>query len=443
MSVNRFGLRRIGLATDIPRGRAIWIPQTGTAAGGGEFGAQIHDEDRTFAITREPVAHRVVFTVAHDIYDNWFKLELEGKEDDDTFDKQVQTELSRLKAKQELMRKAVFERAYGWAIIVLGYADSAESLAEPLANAKNLMEIKAYAPTQIPRVDEVKNKEDPRYGMPEYYNIKQSGIASYLKVHYTRVIHFANRLIDHDYKGLSVLDPVWDDIGALRNIRWGMGQTMYRYGSGFFDLTFSGAEQADINKWVEEAGIKNISNRSYFAHNELQKIDVLGFEGRSLNPMNYYLPIMENISAGTGVPLAILRGVQAGALTGSEVNQQEYYGLISDEQSGYEEGIRQLIKAIPQFQKLTDYTFNWQGGFELDEQKKAQIDLTVAQTLQIKGQWHTKNELRKMEDPNLPDLPNGEGKVLLGQSVGEGFDYHIREIPKAKPNITSSQGSRP
>jgi len=340
MSVHRFGLKRIGLATEIPRGRGIWIPRTGTAGGGGEFGAEILDEDRTFAVTREPVAHRIVFTVAHDIFDNWFKLELEGKEQDDTFNKQVQNELSQLKAKQEFMRMSVFERAYGWAVIVLGYLDGAESLAEPSENPKGLREIKAYSPLQIKRVDEVKNRESPRFGLPEYYNIKQQGIASYLKVHYTRAVHFVNRLIDHDYRGLSTLDPVWDDLVTLRNIRWGMGQTIYRYGSGFPDITFTGAEKSDIDTFIASGAFSNLSARTYFVHNENQELDFKGLQGRALDPMNYYLPIMENISAGSGIPLAILRGVQAGALTGSEVNQQEYYGLISDEQSGYEQGLR-------------------------------------------------------------------------------------------------------
>ena len=447
MSVNRFGLKRIGLATTVPTGRGIWIPQAG-AGGGAEFGAQIHDEDRTFAITREPVAHRIVFTVAHDIFDNWFKLEREGKEQDETFDKQVQTELSRLKAKRELMQMAVFERCYGWAILVLGYADTAESLAEPLTEPQSLEEISAYSPVQVARIDEVRDKEDPRYGLPEYYNVKRAGIASYLKIHYSRVIHFANRLIDSDYKGLSVLDPVWDDIVTLRNIRWGMGQTMYRYGSGFPDITFTGAEKSDIEDFIHSGSFSNLSARTYFVHNEHQLLDFKGVAGRAIDPMNYYLPIMENISAGSGIPLAILRGVQAGALTGSEVNQQEYYGLISDEQSGYEQGIRELINIILKlngFGEQTDFKFNWKGGFELDELKKAQIDQIKAQTLQVKGDWMTRNEIRKLQDPNLQDLSEEQGgeELLSKASGGGGNDYLIREVPKTHKPIPSPQSSGP
>jgi hypothetical protein len=419
--MNTTGFKRIGLASAVPRGRAITIPFGGTG-GGGEFGAQILDEDRTFAVTREPVAHRIVFTVAHDIFDHWFQLYLEGKKPEDTkFDTDVQQELTRINAKRELMRMAVFERGYGWAIIVLGYADASQSLAEPTTNPQSLEEIKAYGPLQIARVDEVKNRNDPRYGQPEYYHIKRAGIASSLKIHYSRVIHFASRLLEHDWKGMSTLDPVWDDLVTLRNIRWGMGQTMYRYGHGFPDLTFTGAEKADIDDWVADGNFANLSARTYFAHNEMQTIEFKGMAGKALDPMNYYLPIMENISAGSAIPLAILRGVQAGTLTGSEVNQQEYFALIGDEETYYETGIRELINAILKTTRIsgeTQFKFKWMGGFQLDDLKQAQIDQVKAQTLQVKGDWMTRNELRALQDPSLPKLtPEQGGEELLSKGA--------------------------
>lgn len=435
------GFKRIGLATVIPSGSGMLIPRSGTG-GGGEYGAEITDDLRTFAVTREPVAHRVVFTVAHDIFDNWFALKLEGDEkgeESQVFDKQVQTELTRLKAKRELSRMSVFERAYGWSILVLGYDDSADSLASAVEDPQALREIKAYGPTQVKRVDEVKDPEDPRYGMPEIYNIKRSGLAAYLQVHYSRVIHFSTRLLDHDWKGKSTLDPVWDDLTTLRNIRWGMGQTMYRYGSGFPDVTFTGAELSDINDFIDSGVFAELNSRTYFVHNEQQELEFKGVAGRALDPMNYYLPIMENISCGTGIPLAILRGVQAGALTGSEVNQQEYYGLISDEQSGYETGIRKLIDVLLKLGlpegEIKEFEFEWQSGFELDEKKKAEIEQIELQTLLNKGQFMTRNEIRKLMDPNLPDLPPEQGgNEILGRSSNEPFDYQVREIPKNRPS---------
>lgn len=44
-----------------------------------DFGAPINDVDLLFAVKREPVAHRIVFMVAHDIFDNWFSVDVVGE----------------------------------------------------------------------------------------------------------------------------------------------------------------------------------------------------------------------------------------------------------------------------------------------------------------------------------------------------------------------------
>jgi hypothetical protein len=123
--------------------------------------------------------------------------------------------------------------------------------------------------------------------------------------------------------------------------------------------------------------------------------------------MNYYLPPMEHISCGTGIPLAILRGVQAGALTGSETDTSNLWGMISGEQSAYENGIRQFIRALTGVD--SDYVFNWKSGFEMDEQKKAQVEYTKAQTYDYLWNFLKRNEIRKKIDPDLPDLSAEEG----------------------------------
>jgi len=49
------------------------------------------------------------------------------------------------------------------------------------------------------------------------------------------------------------------------------------------------------------------------------------------------------------------------------------------------------------------------GGFQLDDLKQAQIDQVKAQTLQVKGDWMTRNELRYLMDPSLPELSKEQG----------------------------------
>lgn len=483
--MSRVGGVRIG--SDTREESPLYIPRGGVG-GGGKYGERITDVMRTFAILREPVAHRVVCTVAKDIFDNWFTLELEdGKEEENkTFDSVIQRELRRLRAKRECTIMSVMERAYGMGVIVLGFEDSTDSLEEPLDSPTKLQEIKAYGTPQITKVEvdkaeEKDGKPNPHYMLPKLYYIARKGVTRRLRVHHSRVIHFATRYYDPtkaEWQGQSVLDDVWDDLVTLRNIRWSMGQTMFRYGSGFPVFFFDKATKAQLQSWVDAGLFGDVSNRTYFVRNEKQDIEFKGLAGRALDPMNYYLPPMEHISAGTGIPLAILRGVQAGALTGSEVNQMEYYGMISDEQSAYEPGLRKLIDLIrlfavqqdkdkfknvgerklqeaiiavahastfigldavtlPKETELPGFVFNWRGGFELDEEKKQRIALMRAQELQIRGQWRSINEIRKMEDADDVGIGD-EGEKLLGTPYhGEGDSYLVKPLTSRKSSESS------
>jgi hypothetical protein len=195
-----------------------------------------------------------------------------------------------------------------------------------------------------------------------------------------------------------------------------MGQTMFRYGSGFPDVEVQGASKKQLDDLEASQQFKNLQARTYFLHSEKTKLDFKGLAGRALNPEPYYLPIMENISAGSGVPLAILRGAEAGAVTGSEVNEREYFKLISDAQSRYEPGMRALIDALVACGQVKtnvkDYRVVWHGGFELSEKDKALVEFNLAQAREKKQGWMMVDEIRA--EQGLPALPKGAGKVVLG-----------------------------
>lgn len=382
-----------------------------------DFGEPINEEDLLFSVQREPVAYRIVFQVAHDIFDNWFKVEDTAEKPDPNFDKQVQTALAQLNAKSVFTQMAVFERLFGWSIIIQGFTDHGKTLEAPVKSPQEIKDIVAYGPLQfsVQTSDEDKKEGSERFGLPNYYTLARSGI-SQAKVHFSRVIHFATRLLTHPYKGISVLEPVYDDLTVLRNIRWGMGQTMFRYGSGFPDVEVQGASKKQLDDLETSQQFKSLQARTYFLHSEKTKLDFKGLAGRALDPEPYYEPIMENISAGSGVPLAILRGAQAGAVTGSEVNEREYFKLISDAQSRYEPSIRALIDALIACEQVKtnvkDYRIVWLGGFEISEKDKALVELNLAQAREKKTSWMTIDEIRAEQE--LQPLPDGAGKVVLG-----------------------------
>jgi hypothetical protein len=387
-----------------------------------DFGQQIDLRDLLFAIKREPVANRLVFQVAHDVFDKWFKVEEVSEKPDPSFDREVQRVLAQLDAKSIFSQMAAFERGFGWAIIAMTFVDYGEDLSKPVKNPKEIRELFAYAGDlhfTVQNSDEDKDKKSGRYGLPVFYTLNEKG--SRRKLHFSRAIHFATRLLDHNYKGLSILECIYDDLTVGRNVRWGLGQTIFRYGSGFPDVKVEGASGKDLDKLEASQQFKSLQARIYFLHNDKTTLEFKGVAGKALNPEPYNNIIVESISTGSGVPATTLRGTQAGAVTGSEVNQLDYSKIVSDAQGRYEPGVRQLIDLLiecGQIQtKVKDYRIVWNSALELTETQKANVELGLAQARDLKTSWMTVDEIRA--EQGLKPLPDGAGKVVLGLKKAE------------------------
>jgi len=387
-----------------------------------DFGMPLNQEDLLFAIRREPVAKRVVFDVAHDIFNKWFTVEEVAENPDPNWSREVSKVLDDLNAKAVFTVAAVYERLFGWSFIALTYVDHGEDISKPVNSPQEIRELVAYSSLQasVQGTDEDKDPKSERFGLPVLYTLRRSGAAQ-TKLHFSRAIHLATRLLDHPWKGLSVLEILYDDIIVFRNERWGLGQTLFRVGAGFADVTIKDAKKKDIDELEASQQFRNLNTRTYFLHGDDRTLDFKGVAGKALNPEPYVKPVVESLSCGSRIPEAILRGAQAGALTGSEVNEREYFSFISSLQALFEPyPVWDLIDRLMetgQIRRVNDYRIVWQSGLELSEKDKAAVELQLAQARNLKTGWMTVDEIRAEEgkDP----LPNGAGNVVLGVKKAE------------------------
>lgn len=408
-----------------------------------DFGMPLNEADLLFSVRREPIGKRNVFTVAHDIFDKFFKVEEVAEKPNPEWSREVSKVLDDLNAKAVLTQMTVFERLFGWAIIALTYVDRGKDVAMPLQDPKEIRQLVPYSSLQftVQPNDEDKNVESDRFGLPILYTVRRSGV-SQAKLHYSRVIHCATQLLDHPYKGMSALECIYDDLTVWRNERWGFGQTIVRYGSGFPDVTIAGASKKDIDDFAESHQFKTLHSKSYFVHDEKKTLEFKGLAGRALDPAPYATPVLESLSCGTGIPLALLRGAQAGALTGSEVNEREYFKFISGLQTLLEPVIWELIDRLMetgQIRRVNDYRIVWLSGIELSEKDKAAVDLSRAQERNLKSGWMTVDEIRA--EQGLAALPKGEGNVVLGVKKASGQQQVPGQV-QAGPEQVSGANSQ-
>ncbi|MCL2288251.1 MAG: DUF1073 domain-containing protein [Candidatus Bathyarchaeota archaeon] len=421
---------------------------------GAGFGQAVSDADYAFAACREPVAHFLTYGVAADVTDKWFYVDdLETKNPDIDLNTMVQNELTKLGFQGVLTEALTQARIYGKSLLVCAFDDAKTTadLQKPLRKGAKLLQFETYPKTQDCRktndytVDKkVLDVNSLRFGKPEIYRIDQ-GDGRILYVHYTRCIEVDNKF--------SVLAPVFDDITCGRNIRWGAAQWLFRFGGGFPVLSFpEKTNQKTLDAYVSSGAFSDLMNRSYICliqnsqdKNDGVTLDFKGAAGSALNPIPFFKSNLEQIAIATGIPQAKLVGAQAGAVTGSDVNMQDYFKVISRIQNGEPTRvIHQVImwlaesgqiarlkvsnnndnvkSAVRDYRKktVTNYAIIWNSAFELSEVDKAKVELDRVRANQIKLEYMTIDEVRAEED--LEALPDEQGKKLKGSTLTELFE---------------------
>ncbi len=449
---------------------SIKVPQIDTSYGAG-FGDSLGDNDRAFAATREPVGHFLTYIVARDMVDKWFMVnDPDTEEADPELDRSVQRALKNIKFKRRLREALEISRTFGKALLVGGFSDAKDvnALQFPLTKEAELLQLAVYPgissggqgyPSKVKAWEVYKkeeNKNSGRYGEPVVYKLHRRE-NDYIYVHYTRVCEVGD--------GTSVLDKVWDDMTCGRNIRWGAAQWMYRTGSGFACIGFpEGTSAEQLETYHDSGAFRDLHARTalFYTQNSQQAndgmvIDFKGVAGHALDPVPFFKSNIEQIAIATGYPQAKLIGAQAGAVTGSEVNQQEYYKAISRDQEEIEDVVRwvidhlatskqislitatvdknsdnyalRLFKSLAKRLKRRDYrhktaenyVIEWNSAFELSELDESQVRLNNASAIEKELKYKTVDEVRA--EDNLDPLPNGEGAHLKQ----EGFNLFNEE----------------
>ncbi|MHA2068339.1 MAG: anti-CBASS protein Acb1 family protein, partial [Candidatus Thorarchaeota archaeon] len=261
-----------------------------------------------------------------------------------------------------------------------------------------------------------------RYGQPDIYQIRRSADVStaFTDAHWTKVILVATRLDEENYEGDSVLTPIYDDATGYRNMRWGEYQTIYRYGSGFPHIKIPGASKKQISNWIAEGEFDDIFSRTYFVSGgENEDIEFKGVQEVSLNPEPYNKMSLQNLAMGTRIPQDILVGATAGSISGSDVNERQYFKFISSEQIQVEPVVRMVLERLMDTGQIDwdykekPYEIVWGSAFEINKKDQATISLLEARSNSLKTQWMTVNEIRA--ENGLPSVPGGDIVIGLAQ----------------------------
>jgi len=292
--------------------------------------------------------------------------------------------LDDLGLRETLQDALTAERKYGWSIIVL-YENNIrlDSLSEKL-NGSEITGMEAFSPYYV-EVKEFDQNGDPLIYEITVENIGQLQNTKTFQVHADRVIHIRTRKKDRSYEGLSILEPIWDEIIYLVWCQHNMSSYAARLGSGFKHIKIADVVNASDFQ-AKASRFRGISSEKFIVTDEKTAIDEKGSgTTHAVNWTAIFDVLLDEIAAGSGVAKDLLKGVASGRVTGSETNERGIYGTLNEIQEDLVPIIKQImVKVFPEFKQR--YNIKWNLSFRMTEKDRAEVELIKAQTELIKAQ---------------------------------------------------------
>lgn len=129
--------------------------------------------------------------------------------------------------------------------------------------------------------------------------------------------------VGDDARGVGAIEAAFNAVLSKVKSDISLGDLLHWDAKGFYVLNVEDATEEDINeayKMLKEAREKGIN---YFAGSERHKFDIK--TPGQIDPTGIYRVFTINLAAALDMPEDMLKGVSAGAVTGSQTNLRDYY----------------------------------------------------------------------------------------------------------------------
>ena len=310
-----------------------------------------------------------------------------------TFEKEVKDIFEILTIPHYLSRADKLSGIGRYGILMIGFNDSAQANPEREVVLKSGLGIEYLMPYHEGSVTVSTwetNKRSPRFGLPLVYNIKTSnnraGIGASMNVHYSRVLHVAEGLIENNVYGTPRMEPVYNRLQDLELVAGGSGEMFWRGASPGYNFKLD----SDVDpKSIDTDDIKN-QIKDYIHDLErymtLQGVEAQALESQVASPKEHVDVQLKLISATTRIPRRILEGSERGELASSQ-DETNWISVVDERRSQY---VSPMI-LTPFINKLINYRIVtrpekgfkvvWPSLFTPSDTKKAEAAVKYSQAL--------------------------------------------------------------
>jgi len=348
----------------------------------------------------------------------------EGSDDEPQtqFEKDIQTLFDDYQLLHYLRRwdKAIGLGEYG--LLMVGLAESTETEIEDIDSdtpslddraepdsysMEDLAYFSVFTQGAVSGMDVVQNPLHERFGLPESYDLEMDAgrTSKTHTVHYTRVLHAAQNLLDNEIYGEPTLRNVFNRLQDREKILGGSAEAYWRSADRRLHLDYGGegapTDAEDVATEAEEMihGLRGVLTT--------QNTDLNTIEGSDPNPEAANSAIMGAIAGATRIPKRILTGSERGELASTQ-DKANLTGHMEERRRSFNEPmmLRAVIDRLRDLGIVADpeggsYTVNWDSLFELNQLEEAKLKGELATALKDSapggdpGQLATTEEIRE------------------------------------------------
>lgn len=265
---------------------------------------------------RQDIAKRVVESASNPIFNNTPVIESINS----TLTTDIDLLFKTQKVYSYLNRVDILNRLGRYAVLLMGF-DDGQPLESPIERASSLIYLRPYSEGSAEILSFEDEPTNPRCGLPLFYTITLSNDKK-VKVHYSRVLHIAEGLLEDDVYGIPALKPVFNRLMDLEKVVGGSAEAFFMNASPGRvlmlekDSIFDPGEQTDTQEQIEDYNMK----LNKWLRLKGQKVESLSTSIHS--PKSTFDCIVSLIAGCVGIPKRILVGSERAHLASSmdEVN---------------------------------------------------------------------------------------------------------------------------
>ncbi|AKG05816.1 hypothetical protein AAV35_012740 [Salimicrobium jeotgali] len=334
------------------------------------------------------IVQNIINIPAEDMTRNWFTLKME----DEDLKNAIMQKLRDLGAKEAFQDMRHFERLTGDGLISLGVTQSSPVELDKKIEydkLKRLDYIHAFSGHKIE--DMVTNKDvfSSAYGKVEHYKLpKTEGSDREKRVHESRLLHDQTRKLEDETKGQPLLEPLYDILTVMDTSLWSVGQILH-------DFTFKTYSSKDIEDMNQEQRRELGMLMDFMFRTEALAIigedESLTKQSTNVGGIKELLDYgWEMLSGATRMPKSVIKGQEAGTITGAQYDVMNYYSRIAAMQENeMKPQLEKLIRIVLWCEdevggRIDPESIDWEIQFnplwEVDSKTDAEIRKIVAET---------------------------------------------------------------